>query len=410
MTGIDGEMLRQWRRSRGWDVPALARAMRRAPGAGDDPLPVHDALVRMIRRWEREGLNTGRSERYELLYSAVLGVRPGELRQVPSSTGRQAKRNAVERQDAGRAPDVMSAIADALHVGASDYHERDRAQLERDVVRAWELRQSSEYTRLSELLIDLLRDAGSRQDDPPATIHVYNLASAMCKGIGAHEMSAVLADRAYQTAIQNESPLLIGAAKMRVANSYLGAGCYAEAIAVAAAAADDLSPRSNSAPEEIATFGSLVLTAAVASARMGESAQAWEFMGHARAATAYYHLDHADIYAVFGPTNLAIHGVQVATDLGDGREALRRAALTDPGRLPAVLLERRTTLLVDIARAQHMQYDNADAAETLLEAERVAHLEVRYSGAARGLLVELLSGGRVSGDVRALASRLNVAA
>jgi hypothetical protein len=71
MTGIDGGTLREWRRSRGWDVPALARELRRA--AGDDTLPVHDALVRMIRRWEREGLRT---ERYELLYRKALTAPP----------------------------------------------------------------------------------------------------------------------------------------------------------------------------------------------------------------------------------------------------------------------------------------------------------------------------------------------
>jgi len=243
----------------------MARRLRVA--AGRDSLPDHDALVRMIRRWEREGLNTGRAERYELLYSAALGIPPEELR--------------------GPAPQ---------------------------------------------------------------------------------------------------------AAQRR------------------AAAADDLPPRSDSPPEEIATFGSLVLTAAVAAARMGEAAQAWEFLGHAKAATAFYDRDHADLYAVFGPANLAIHGVQVATDLGDGREALRRADRTDPGRLPAVLLERRTTLLIDIARAQHMQSDSAGAAETLLEAERVAPLEVRYSGAARGLLGELVATGRPSGELRKMVGRLNIAA
>jgi hypothetical protein len=63
MPEISGETLRAWRRSRGWDVPETARQLRRA--AENDPLPVHDALVRMIYRWERLGLRT---ERYELLY------------------------------------------------------------------------------------------------------------------------------------------------------------------------------------------------------------------------------------------------------------------------------------------------------------------------------------------------------
>jgi hypothetical protein len=228
--------------------------------------------------------------------------------------------------------------------------------------------------------------------------------------MGAHDLSAVLADRAYQAATQDGSPLLVGAAKMRVANSYLAAGRHAEAVEVAAAAADELPPGRTSAPEEVATFGSLALCAAVAAARMGQGTRAWEFLGRASAATDVCDREHAGLYAVFGPANLAIHGVQVATELGDGREALRRAERTNPGRLPAVLLERRATLLIDIARAHHMQRDDAGAVEALLEAERVAPLEVRYSNAARALVGGMVGAGRASVDLRGLAGRLNVAA
>ena len=387
----------------------MARRLRIA--ANGEPLPDHDVLVRMLRRWEREGLSISRAERYELLYARSFGLRPEDLRgpEAPGDGQHAASQSQPVAVDA-HAPYVIAAIADALHVGLTDYPGRARVRLERDVLRAWELRQASEYARLCDLLTDLLRDVGNRRDDAVQAIHAYNLASSLCKGVGAHEMSAVLADRAYQVARWHGSLLLIGAAKMRVANTYLAAGMYAEAIAVAASAADELPPRSDSPAGEVATFGALVLTAAVAAARAGEAAQAWEFLGQARAATAYYDRDHADVYAVFGPTNLAIHGVQVATELGDGREALRRAERTDPGRLPTVLRERRTTLLIDIARAQHIQRDNASAAETLLEAERVAPLEVRYSGAARGLLGELLATGRQSGELRKMAARLNVAA
>jgi hypothetical protein len=73
MTGIDGGVLRGWRRSCNWDVPRLAREIRRAAGDGD-PVAVHDALVRMIRRWERTRLT---DERYELLYRSLgFGTRP----------------------------------------------------------------------------------------------------------------------------------------------------------------------------------------------------------------------------------------------------------------------------------------------------------------------------------------------
>ena len=222
-------------------------------------------------------------------------------------------------------------------------------------------------------------------------------------------MAAIVADRAFRVAGQTDSGLLVGAAQLRVANVYLSASRHAEAIAVAAAAADNLPPTAASPPAAVATFGALLLTAAVAAARIGEAAQAWEFLGHAKAAAVLIGHEHADLYAVFGPVNLAVHGVQVATDLGDGREALRRAEKVDVGQMPAVLLERRSTLLIDIARSQHIRRDQA-AGETLLEAERVAPLEVRYNGTAHRLLSELLAGSRASAELRDMATRLRVAA
>jgi hypothetical protein len=98
------------------------------------------------------------------------------------------------------------------------------------------------------------------------------------------------------------------------------------------------------------------------------------------------------------------------TDLGDGREALRRAEKVDVGQMPPVLLERRSTLLIDTARSQHMRRDYAASGDTLLEAEHVAPLEVRYNGIAHRLLGKLLAGSRSSAELREMATRLRVAA
>jgi hypothetical protein len=43
MPHIDGETLRAWRRSRGWDVPETGRRLGHA--AADGQVPVHDAPV-----------------------------------------------------------------------------------------------------------------------------------------------------------------------------------------------------------------------------------------------------------------------------------------------------------------------------------------------------------------------------
>ena len=79
---MDGAVVRDWRRSRGWDVQELARRLRVA--AGGSALPEPGSLRRMIWRWEREGL---RNERYELLYAKALGVPPDDLASGAAGSG-----------------------------------------------------------------------------------------------------------------------------------------------------------------------------------------------------------------------------------------------------------------------------------------------------------------------------------
>lgn len=81
---LDVGQLRSLRRERGWDVPEMARQLRLA--AGDAPTPAHDALVRMIRRWEA-GSN-GMSERYQLLCRQALGLgQPSRAGDIAASAG-----------------------------------------------------------------------------------------------------------------------------------------------------------------------------------------------------------------------------------------------------------------------------------------------------------------------------------
>jgi tetratricopeptide (TPR) repeat protein len=414
MSRISGEMLRAWRRSLGWDVPRLARQLREA--VGNDPLPVHDALVRMIYRWERGAHSL--SERYELLYAAALGVEPGLLRNGPHYPRNDAQGAHPVIPHGPHAPDVIAALGEALHSSSHREPEPGRtlAGVRRDVVRAWELRQSAQYVSLGSLLTSLLHDTaawmaasndeGQAADAATSAVHTHNMVSSLLKRLGEYEMAAIVADRALRVADQTGSAVLIGAAKLRVANVYLSASRHSQAVAIAAAAADRMPPLDASLPSEVATFGALLLTAAVAAARMGEAAQAWEFLGNAKAAAAVNSHEQADLFAVFGPVNLAVHGVQVATELGDGREALRRAELVDIGRMPTVLLERRSTLLIDIARSRQLQGHHAAAGEALIEAERTAPQEVRYDRAARGLLRELLLSSRAPAELRQMADRL----
>jgi hypothetical protein len=71
--------------------------------AGDAPLPSHDSVVRMIRRWERGTYEV--SERYELLYAAAVGVDPRDLRAGPAyelvSTTPEGDDDPVHRREFG---------------------------------------------------------------------------------------------------------------------------------------------------------------------------------------------------------------------------------------------------------------------------------------------------------------------
>jgi hypothetical protein len=173
--------------------------------------------------------------------------------------------------------------------------------------------------------------------------------SSLLKWLEAFEMAAIAADRAFCLAQQAGDGVLVGAATLRLANVFLAGSRNGEAVDTAARGADLMSPRAGVSGDGVATFGALLLTAAVAAAQMDEAAQAWEFLGHAKSAANSLAGEHVGLCAVFGPVILAIHGVQVATELGDSREALRRAERVDVARLPGSLVERRTTLLIDIA-------------------------------------------------------------
>jgi len=77
MPGIDGATLREWRRSRGWDVPEMERRLRRAARETGVSIADDQGLKRMIYAWERGSHKL--TERYELLYAKALDLEPERL-------------------------------------------------------------------------------------------------------------------------------------------------------------------------------------------------------------------------------------------------------------------------------------------------------------------------------------------
>jgi hypothetical protein len=120
MPGSDGVTLRAWRRSHRWDVPELARQLRRASAKAGVQIAAHDGLIRMIYAWERGDHEV--SERYELLYRA-LGVAPDlpvcsddlaqcEAAPVARST---VPRSRLETLSAGQLEELIGLLDDQWH-------------------------------------------------------------------------------------------------------------------------------------------------------------------------------------------------------------------------------------------------------------------------------------------------------
>jgi transcriptional regulator with XRE-family HTH domain len=163
--------------------------------------------------------------------------------------------------------------------------------------------------------------------------------------------------------------------------------------------------------EEVQRRQFLAGASAGAAARNADASTAWELMGEARAASRLLGTDHADVYAIFGPTNVAIHGVQVAVELRNGRDAVRRSYQVDPDRLPASLVERRGQFLIDVAHCHVLNGDDATAVTTFVRAEQIAPQEVRLNREVHHLTRIMLGRERTGAapGLRGLATRLGIA-
>ena len=80
MTDVTSQTLRLLRESKGWDVPRMARELRKAARDTGEDVAAHHGLVKMIPQWERG--NRVPRERYRLLYLKVFediagGLSPG---------------------------------------------------------------------------------------------------------------------------------------------------------------------------------------------------------------------------------------------------------------------------------------------------------------------------------------------
>jgi hypothetical protein len=102
LTDVTGEKLRSWREARGWDVPRMARELRKVARDSGEDVAAHHGLVKMIPQWERGGRVP--RERYRLLYLKIFAGMLGDLSQGMALGADLALRLAEVRSRAARLP------------------------------------------------------------------------------------------------------------------------------------------------------------------------------------------------------------------------------------------------------------------------------------------------------------------
>ncbi|MGV9391999.1 helix-turn-helix domain-containing protein [Streptomyces olivaceus] len=290
-------------------------------------------------------------------------------------------------------------------------------ELSSNVAEVWDAYQESRYgfatRRLPLLLADALIAAQSYQGRERERAHelmamTYQGAAMVLTKLGETDLAWIAADRGLAAAQQSGNVVVTGSLFRSVAHCLLSNGRFGAAVQLVGDAGEHLRPSLREAtPEFVSVYGTLFLAGSMASARADDRATTRTFLEEASRAAAQLGTDANHVWTAFGPTNVAIHRVATAAELGDMQIAIDLGPQIDTAGLPA---ERRTRHNLEVARALSAHNRMDDALAKVLEAERWAPEQVRSHYLARELVLTWVRGqrGRPSRNLADLADRLHV--
>jgi transcriptional regulator with XRE-family HTH domain len=272
------------------------------------------------------------------------------------------------------------------------------ADLEHDVAGIWRSYQHSRYGDLARHLPGLINACltAARGYDGDAARHANALAgyahhvtTLFLTKLGDTDLAWIAASRGLAAANASGDPVVIGSLSRAAAHALTANGEYHDAREVARAAAGYLQPHLNRpTPALLSVYGSLHLMCALAAARDNDRAASRTHLAEADDSARRLGGDANHVWTAFGPTNVTIHQVCVALELGDVQRALAIGPHLDTTALP---VERQVRHAIEVARAlaRHNRIDDALAA--LLDAERIGPDQVRYHALSRILVREILT-------------------
>jgi transcriptional regulator with XRE-family HTH domain len=271
----------------------------------------------------------------------------------------------------------------------------DLTGLRIQVDRVWKLAHEARYDELVPLLETLLpklEKAAQGVNSSEAFSMLaksYHACAAALSKLQQFDAAWVAADRAVSDAGRAGDPLLMAEGAFRLTLVFQGARQLGQAEHTASTASNALESLvgDNGTPKALSVYGALQLQLAVIAARTERADLAWEYLDRAREVADRIGADRNYYNTEFGPTNVSLHEVAVAVELGDAGEAVRRAAGIDARALSR---ERQGRLLIDIARAWAQRRNIGKALAALEEAEQITPEQVRNHRLVQTMVRDLL--------------------
>ncbi|QFY06152.1 helix-turn-helix domain-containing protein [Nonomuraea phyllanthi] len=265
-----------------------------------------------------------------------------------------------------------------------------------DVGKATELRQSAHYVELGAMLPALIKEltyvvhAATGRERVEAfrlLASVYSAADSMAYKLGYLDLFHLAVERVAWAASHAEDPLLGPVTDTRRSMAFLATGAWDGGLKLLDRTSMHMEAglRDNSAM--LSVYGTVHLRAAIMAARGSRPSVAWDHIENARETAQRLGRDTNDYALLFGPSNVAIHEVAVAVELGDADEAIRRG---EGLQLPATLsAERSSHHYIDLSRAWLWAGDRDKALSCLLTAESLAPQRTWYHPMARETVMQL---------------------
>jgi transcriptional regulator with XRE-family HTH domain len=306
-------------------------------------------------------------------------------------------------------PFMPGAVADAPTVG----------QLTVAVDQVWDAYQASRYGFVVSRLPQVLAQAqaatqshdGEEQDRSFALLALaYQATAVLLTKLGEVDLAWIAAERGFTAAQRGGDTVVIGSLFRSVTHTLLSTGRYREATQLTSDAAAFLQPGlADAGPEYLSVYGTLFLAGAMAAARAEDRGSVRTFLDEADDAARRLGADANHLWTAFGPTNVSIHRVATAMDLGDIQVAIDLGPRVDTSGLP---VERQVRHSLETARALSARNRTDDALAVVLEAEQKAPEQVRHHAISRQLVQAWMrrGRGRPSYQLASLARRVRVAA